>query len=328
MSSPSVASRKNQTPSREDDQPDDERPVRPPSPRRARRRRPGRRRGGDGPAAVRRSAPGRPVGSRQAAVAATSGALASQGSACAWCRSDRGRPWRVPRAGRAELLRRDPRHRSPVRLESTDRPRSPGAGDDRRPGAPESPDGGMSVADTAEIGVFGGSGFYSLLDDVREIKVDTPYGAAVGLVLPRRRRRPQGRVPAAPRPPPHDPAAPDQLPGQRLGDALARGQGRHLAVRGRLAPARGQARRLRRVRPVRRPDLRPRRHVLRRPDRDPPLVGRHLRPGPAAARDRRRSATTASRSTNAARSSSSRARASRRRPSRSGSATPAGRSST
>ena len=28
----------------------------------------------------------------------------------------------------------------------------------------------------AEIGVFGGSGFYSLLDDVTEIKVDTPYG--------------------------------------------------------------------------------------------------------------------------------------------------------
>jgi 5'-methylthioadenosine phosphorylase len=32
------------------------------------------------------------------------------------------------------------------------------------------------VADTAEIGVFGGSGFYSLLDDVREVKVDTPFG--------------------------------------------------------------------------------------------------------------------------------------------------------
>ncbi|MGV3614824.1 MAG: S-methyl-5'-thioadenosine phosphorylase [Fimbriimonas sp.] len=29
---------------------------------------------------------------------------------------------------------------------------------------------------TAEIGVFGGSGFYSLLRDVREVKVDTPYG--------------------------------------------------------------------------------------------------------------------------------------------------------
>lgn len=33
----------------------------------------------------------------------------------------------------------------------------------------------MSVK--AEIGVFGGSGFYSLLEDVREVKVDTPYGA-------------------------------------------------------------------------------------------------------------------------------------------------------
>ncbi len=34
----------------------------------------------------------------------------------------------------------------------------------------------MTRTDTAEIGVFGGSGFYSLLDDVREVKVDTPYG--------------------------------------------------------------------------------------------------------------------------------------------------------
>jgi 5'-methylthioadenosine phosphorylase len=33
------------------------------------------------------------------------------------------------------------------------------------------------MADTAEIGVFGGSGFYSLLEDVQEVKVDTPYGA-------------------------------------------------------------------------------------------------------------------------------------------------------
>lgn len=32
------------------------------------------------------------------------------------------------------------------------------------------------MTEQAEIGVFGGSGFYSLLDDVREIKVDTPYG--------------------------------------------------------------------------------------------------------------------------------------------------------
>jgi 5'-methylthioadenosine phosphorylase len=34
-----------------------------------------------------------------------------------------------------------------------------------------------ALAGQAEIGVFGGSGFYSLLDDVREVKVDTPYGA-------------------------------------------------------------------------------------------------------------------------------------------------------
>jgi 5'-methylthioadenosine phosphorylase len=32
------------------------------------------------------------------------------------------------------------------------------------------------VTSRADIGVIGGSGFYALLDDVREIKVDTPYG--------------------------------------------------------------------------------------------------------------------------------------------------------
>jgi 5'-methylthioadenosine phosphorylase len=30
---------------------------------------------------------------------------------------------------------------------------------------------------TAEVGVFGGSGFYSFLDDVEEVEVDTPFGA-------------------------------------------------------------------------------------------------------------------------------------------------------
>lgn len=32
------------------------------------------------------------------------------------------------------------------------------------------------MANHAEIGVFGGSGFYSLLENVREVKIDTPYG--------------------------------------------------------------------------------------------------------------------------------------------------------
>lgn len=30
---------------------------------------------------------------------------------------------------------------------------------------------------TAEIGVIGGSGFYSLLEDAGEHRVETPYGA-------------------------------------------------------------------------------------------------------------------------------------------------------
>ncbi len=33
------------------------------------------------------------------------------------------------------------------------------------------------MSNIAEVGVFGGSGFYSLLEDVREAKIDTPYGA-------------------------------------------------------------------------------------------------------------------------------------------------------
>jgi 5'-methylthioadenosine phosphorylase len=36
---------------------------------------------------------------------------------------------------------------------------------------------GTAKTATAEIGVIGGSGFYSFLEDVTEIQVDTPYGA-------------------------------------------------------------------------------------------------------------------------------------------------------
>jgi 5'-methylthioadenosine phosphorylase len=41
----------------------------------------------------------------------------------------------------------------------------------------------MSVLPRAEIGVFGGSGFYSLLDDPREFEIDTPYGAPSSPVM-------------------------------------------------------------------------------------------------------------------------------------------------
>ena len=34
----------------------------------------------------------------------------------------------------------------------------------------------MEILDKATIGVFGGSGFYSFLKDIEEVKVDTPYG--------------------------------------------------------------------------------------------------------------------------------------------------------
>ena len=32
------------------------------------------------------------------------------------------------------------------------------------------------MAPTADVGVFGGSGFYSFLEDVEEVEVETPYG--------------------------------------------------------------------------------------------------------------------------------------------------------
>ena len=34
----------------------------------------------------------------------------------------------------------------------------------------------MQILNKADIGVFGGSGFYSFLKDVEEVKIDTPYG--------------------------------------------------------------------------------------------------------------------------------------------------------
>jgi len=35
----------------------------------------------------------------------------------------------------------------------------------------------MTTHETAEIGVFGGSGFYSLIENAREVAIETPYGA-------------------------------------------------------------------------------------------------------------------------------------------------------
>ena len=35
----------------------------------------------------------------------------------------------------------------------------------------------MNSQTSADIGVIGGSGFYSLLDDAESVEVETPYGA-------------------------------------------------------------------------------------------------------------------------------------------------------
>jgi len=41
----------------------------------------------------------------------------------------------------------------------------------------------MSDTPKAEIGVFGGSGFYELLDNPREYRVNTPFGAPSSPVM-------------------------------------------------------------------------------------------------------------------------------------------------
>ena len=184
------------------------------------------------------------------------------------------------------------------------------------------------VAPTAEIGVFGGSGFYSFLEDVEEVEVETPYGKpsapfTIGEVggrrvafLPRHGLQPRAA------------AARDPVPGERLGDEGARRAADHRPQRLRRAQGRARAGRVRRLRPVRRPDERARRHVLRRARDDARLRRRPVLPRPARAPGRDGAASSASRRATAAPSSSSRARASPPAPSRSGSRTPAGTRST
>ena len=143
------------------------------------------------------------------------------------------------------------------------------------------------MRDTAEIGVFGGSGFYSLLEDVREVKVDTPYGAAVRLGLPRR-RSPAERVAFLPR---H--GRRHTIPPHKINYRANVWAMRSLGVKAVISPCAAGSLQLA-VKPgdfvvcdqfVDR-TTEPHRHVLRRPDRDPPVVRRDLRPGPAPARHR------------------------------------------
>ena len=183
------------------------------------------------------------------------------------------------------------------------------------------------MTDTAEIGVFGGSGFYSLLDDVREIKVDTPYGppsdsvflADVGgrkvAFLPRHGRR-------------------HTIPPHRINYRANVWALRSLGVKAVISPCAAGSLQAH-VKPgdfVVCDQFVDRTSGRDRPFFDGPIVTHVSRPTSTtrccAGSRSTRSATTTSRSTRPGPSSSSRARASRRSPNRSGSATPAGRSST
>ena len=155
----------------------------------------------------------------------------------------------------------------------------------------------------AEIGVFGGSGFYSFLEDAEEVEVETPYGKpsaplTIGEVGGR-------RVAFLPRHGRQHELPPHRIPYRANVWAM-----RELGVRRIIGPcasgrAEGgaRARRVRRLRPVRRPDLGPRRHVLRRPRDDPRVRGRPVLRRPAPGCSSRRRASSASPCTTAARSS-------------------------
>ena len=115
----------------------------------------------------------------------------------------------------------------------------------------------MAETPRAEIGVIGGSGFYSFLDDIEEVTIDTPYG------------------------PPSDPIAIGELSGRRVAFVPRHGRDhrypphripyranlwalRSLGVgqvlgpeRGRLTDPRLRTRHPRRPRPARRPHLGP-----------------------------------------------------------------------
>ncbi len=149
----------------------------------------------------------------------------------------------------------------------------------------------MAELPRVEIGVFGGSGFYELLDNPKEYRVNTPFGppsspVMVGEIggrtvafLPR-----HGKDHSAS-------AARDQLPCERLGDEGAGCDPDHRSERVRFAAEARRARALRHLRPVRRSHERPQGHLLRRADHHARLLGRPVLPDDAPGRHRHRGRT-------------------------------------
>ena len=98
--------------------------------------------------------------------------------------------------------------------------------------APTSKAGGnMETTPAAEIGVFGGSGFYSLIEDAREAWVETPYGAPSDRVALGEIGGQARRFPAAPRQGPPLSAASDQLSREHVCDEGAGREVDHRADR-------------------------------------------------------------------------------------------------
>ena len=117
--------------------------------------------------------------------------------------------------------------------------------------------------DRADVGVFGGSGFYAFLPDAVEAHVTTEWGGPSAPGHGRHDRGPAGRLRAAPWPPSRTSRPTGSTTAERGGHAGARGPGAHCSVRSRLPAAGAAARRLRRGRPVRRSHTGEGRHLPR-----------------------------------------------------------------
>ena len=104
------------------------------------------------------------------------------------------------------------------------------------------------------IGVFGGSGFYRFLDEVEEVAVDTPYGPPSARIRIGEVDGREGGVHASSRRRALAPAAPHQLPRQRLGDAAGGGPPDRRPVGAAAPQARARPGHVRGLRPVRGPD--------------------------------------------------------------------------
>ena len=115
------------------------------------------------------------------------------------------------------------------------------------------------------LGIIGGSGIYDLpgLKNVREERIESPWGEPSGALAHRRDRRPAGRVSVAPRQGPPAVAVRHQLPGQYRCPQARRRHRSGVAVGLRLVQGGNAARHIRAGRPVRRPHPQARKLVLR-----------------------------------------------------------------